>query len=176
MSLKPFDDQPYPDEDSYETPPELYERLQIQYGMNFELDVAANSFNTKCKFYLANAMFEEWGIKINQFNKEIRTVDDWCNPPHTMNEQFIRRAESQYLKHNLNIVMIVPANVVGTKTWHELIENETTVFRENHPVKGRPIFLKNGRLTKYPSRNSYVSIVWRKKNRIAGYLEEKRND
>ena len=170
MSLKTFDNQPPPNEDSYETPPELYERLQEQYEMNFQLDAAAVGYNSKCPDFLASALFQEW----NRSKDDI--VDVWCNPPHSMNEEFIRRAELQHIKHNINIVMIIPANVVGTKTWHELIENETTVFRENHPVKGRPKFLKHGRQTKHPSRNSYVSIVWRRKHSVVGYLEGRENE
>ncbi len=157
MSLKEFDDQPPPDEDSYETPPELFERLELQYNMDFDLDTAAKEYNTKCDYYLDNSMFQEW-VRDRGYR-----VDVWCNPPHSMNEEFIRRAEAQYLKHNINIVMIVPANVIGTKTWHELIENELKTFRENHPIKGRPKFQKNGKNTKHPSRNSYTVIVWRKK-------------
>lgn len=157
--MKNFDDQPPPDEDSYETPRELFERLEKQYGMKFRLDAAAKAWNTKCCDFLTNAMYQEWLGGVNDTFFE----DVWCNPPHSMNDEFIQRAEAQFLKHNINIVMIVPANVIGTTTWHELIENETTVFRENHPVKGRPKFLKNGKKTKHPSRNSYTCIVWRKK-------------
>ena len=34
---------------------------------------------------------------------------------------------------------------------------------EIHPVFGRPRFLRNGRPSKFPSRNSYFVVVWRKK-------------
>lgn len=161
LELKSFDSLDQPDEDSYETPMDMFERLQSQYGMKFELDVATNSqpneyYNSKCYHHLDNAMFQEWVIE----NWKVKE-DVWCNPPHSMNEEFIRRADAQHKKHNINIVMIVPANVVGTKTWHELIETETKCMVENHPLKGRPKFLKLGRKTKHPSRNSYVIIVWR---------------
>ena len=152
LELKAYDIEDQPDEDSYETPDDLYKRLESQYGMFFQLDAAATLENKKCESYIPNAMFNGWGFG----------VDVWCNPPHSMNEEFIRRADAQHKKHNINIVMIIPANVIGTKAWHELIENETITITENHPLKGRPNFLKLGRKTKHPSRNSYVIIVWRK--------------
>lgn len=55
--------------------------------------------------------------------------------------------------------MIVPANCVSTEIWHKYIEDK----REYHAVKGRPVFLKNGKKTRFPSRNSYVCIVWSRK-------------
>ncbi len=158
LELKTFDVEDQPDEDSYETPQDMFERLQKNYGMNFGLDAAAKEYNSKCNdSFLNNAMIQSWK---NPFSLAI--VDVWCNPPHSMNEEFIRRADAEHKRLNINIVMIVPANVVGTKTWHELIETETHTITENHPLKGRPKFLKLGRKTKHPSRNSYVIIVWRK--------------
>lgn len=158
--LNLFDANFHPDEDSYETPKELVRRLEKNYGLKFELDAAANFDNKICEHFLNNAMFQEWVIK---HSISFSVVDVWCNPPHSMNEEFIKRAYTQHRRYGMNICMIIPANVTGTTMYHRLIENETECFVENHPVKGRPIFLKNGRKTKYPSRNSYRSIVWRKK-------------
>ncbi len=158
-TLKEFDKDEFPDEDSYETPWEMLKRFERNYKMNFILDAAARLYNTKCTYFLDNAMFQEWAVPV----LEPKVVDVWCNPPHSMTEKFIRRANIQHNKYNFNAVMIVPANVNGTTTFQRLIENETECFVENHPVDGRPIFLKNGRKTKHPSRNSYTSIVWRKK-------------
>lgn len=157
-TLKEFDNDELFDEDSYETPWELFNRLKKNYGMNFVLDAAARLHNTRCIYFLNNAMFEEWIVK-----ELANYVDVWCNPPHTKTEEFIRRADSQHKKYNINIVMIVPSRLNGTKVWHQLIENETECFVENHPVKGRPHFLKNGKKTKHPPRNAYICIIWRKK-------------
>lgn len=157
-SINDFDLSFHPDEDSYETPLDMFERLEKQYNMNFQLDAAAKENNSKCNdSFLHNAMFQPW-----KNPHSLTQCDVWCNPPHSMNEEFIRRADAEHKRLNINIVMIVPANVVGTKAWHELIENEIDTFTENHPVKGRPVFRKHGRKTEFPSRNSYVIIVWRK--------------
>ena len=150
--LKPIDDRIEPDEDSYETDPELITRFSKQYNLRFLLDAAARSYNTKCQLFLEDALHQEWLLG-----------DVWCNPPHSLNEEFIIRADAQHKKHNINICMIVPANCQSMPTWHKLIESETQIITENHPIKGRPKFFKNGRKTKFPSRNAYRVIIWRKK-------------
>lgn len=153
--LKKFDDQEDPDEDSYETPPALLERMAKYYSLNFELDAAATKENKVCEFYLDNALHQEWATPVFH-------LDVWCNHPHSLNEEFIRRADAQHKKHNINICMIIPTNCQSAAFWHEIIENETEVFVENHPVDGRPHFLKNGKKTKYRSRNAYRVIIWRR--------------
>ena len=60
-------------------------------------------------------------------------------------------------KKRMKILMIVPANSVSTRVWHQYIEGK----REYHGIKGRPVFLKNGHPTQWPSRNSYIVILWR---------------
>lgn len=155
--LKLFDDVVEPDEDSYETDPKLIERLQKQYGLNFGLDAAATEENSQCKQYLHDALHQEWsGVAYKP--------DVWCNPPHSLNEEFIKRADTQHKEHNINICMIVPTNCQSMPTWHKLIENETEVITENHPILKRPNFFKLGRKTKHPSRNAYRVIIWRKQN------------
>jgi phage N-6-adenine-methyltransferase len=153
--LKQFDDTNTiveEDDDNYETPDELFYSLTTNYNIIPRLDACATKENTKCQYFLTDALHQQWmigGI----------AVDVWCNPPGSLQLKFIERAESQYLKYNMNIIMIVPANCVSTEIWHQYIERK----REYYAVKGRPIFLKNGRKTKFPSRNSYVCIVWRRK-------------
>ena len=156
--LKEFDDQVDPDEDSYETKPSLVKHLEKQYNLDFKLDASATEKNTKCEFFLDNALYQEWllGPIANT------TVDVWLNPPHSLNEEFIRRAHAQWKKHNINICVIIPQNTCSAGYYHELIENETRCFVENHPLLKRPTFLKNGRKTKYGSRNAYQVIIFRK--------------
>lgn len=155
--LKEIDDRVEPDEDSYETDPDLIFRLELQFGLNFDLDAAAKDYNAKYDYFLNDALHQEW-TRSNGYK-----VDVWCNPPHSLNEEFIIRADAQHKKHNINICMIVPTNCQSMPTWHKLIESETILITENHPIKGRPKFFKNGRKTKFPSRNAYRVIIWRKK-------------
>lgn len=157
--LKKFDPAVDPDEDSYETPLKLMGHMAKNYGLKFELDCAAVKENRVCIEYLDDALHQEWVIKVG---KDVVLVDDWCNPPHSLTEEFVRRANAQHKKWNINICMIVPTNCQSAKFWQELIENEKFCYIENHPIAGRPHFLKNGRKTKFGSRNAYRVIIWRK--------------
>ena len=149
--FKLVDDRQEPDEDSYETDPRLFCKLAELYNLKFQLDACAKDYNRKCLLYLTDAMHQEW-----------LPGDVWCNPPHSLNEEFIRRADAQHKKYNINICMIVPANVQSSNVWSELIEDDYHNMVENHRIKGRPNFLKLGKKTKYPSRNAYRVIIWRK--------------
>lgn len=144
-------------DDEFWTPKSLYDDLCKKYSVLPLIDVAANADNSKCRFHLYDALHQEWVLDDDE--NKIKTeyyCDIWCNPPHTKTEEFIRRAESQHLKHGITIMMIVPANVLSTKVWHQLIENK----REYHAIEGRPKFLKHGVPSKFPSRNAYVVILW----------------
>lgn len=159
--LRAFDDLEEPDEDSYETDPKLIKRMEKNYNLHFELDAAAKDYNTKCFRYLDDALHQEWYIyKADGIEKNF--VDVWLNGPHSLNEEFIIRADAQHKKHNINICMIVPTNCQSMPTWHELIESETEIITENHPLLKRPSFFKRGRKTKHTSRNAYRVIIWRK--------------
>ena len=157
--LKEVDDTVAPDEDGYETEPNLVKHFEEIYNLKFELDASATYENRKTFAYISkeeNALFIEW--LVNDIG-----VDTWLNHPHSLNEEFLRRADAQHKKHNINICMLIPANTMSTDYYKELIENETTRFVENHPVQPRPKFLKNGRKVKMGSRNAYQVIIWRKK-------------
>ena len=145
-----------PDEDSYETDPQLFQRLQKQFNLNCALDAAAVPNNTLCDNFLTDALAQEWLVND-------KPVDVWCNHPHSLNEKFVLRANQQHKKHNINILMIIPTNCQSAKFWHDTIETETKVMIENHPLEKRPQFLKLGVKTKYPSRNAYRIVIWRKK-------------
>lgn len=151
--LKQFDDNIIDDQDQYETPRELFDHLRYKYDIFPLLDVAANVNNSKTQFHLHDALHQEWVL-----GKEI--VDVWCNPPHSKTEEFVLRAENQWLKYGMNILMIVPANSICASYFD-------SIFRLNHAryyrISGRPQFLRDGRPSKFPSRNSYFAVVWRKR-------------
>jgi len=165
--LKSFDNIVDLDEDSYETPSKLKARMAKNYGLDFQLDAAATAENKLCEHYLDDALHQEWVIDPGN---HVIIVDVWCNPPHSITEEMVRRADEQHKKWNMNICMIVPTNCQSARFWQDLIENEKMCFVENHPVAGRPHFLKHGRKTKHGSRNAYRSIIWRKKTSIVTSL------
>ena len=145
--LKEFDDTGLDNEDEYETPWELYADLCETYNIHPHLDVAANRHNSKTDAFLDDALYEEW----NHYGEDV-----WCNPPHSKTEEFVLRADWQWDKHNINIMMIVPANAICAHYFDVILEHA-----EYHRISGRPHFLRNGIPTKWPSRNSYFVVIWR---------------
>lgn len=143
--LKEFDDTVH-DEDEYETPDELYNRLCVTYEIYPQYDAAANAENTKCSMFGTESLHYDWP-----------PLDTWCNPPHSKTEEFVLMAHTQWIKHNKNIMMIVPANAICAHFFDEILDNHA----EYHRIPGRPRFLQNGKPTKYPSRNSYFVVIWR---------------
>ena len=87
-----------------------------------------------------------------------RFADVWCNPPHSKTEKFVRKAVQQWAKHNISIMMIIPANSICTKYAEQCIEPHA----EYHPIFFRPKFLRDGVASKDPSRNSYFVVIWRR--------------
>jgi hypothetical protein len=111
--------------------------------------VCATQQNTKCILHInekINSLRQDWDH------------DSWCNPPHSMTGDFVRKAYSEWLKNNINIILLIPANTVSTGYWHEYIEGIT----EYHAVKGRIKFLRDGMPSKFQSRNSYMVVIYRK--------------
>lgn len=138
-------------DDEFETPQQLFTDLCKKYKIYPELDVAATHENRKCKLYYSkedNALEQEFAF------------DVWCNHPHTLHAQFVEKCRTQWEKHNISIMMIIPANCMRTTYWHRHIEG----IAEYHAIPGAIRFLKNNKPTKESSRNAYVCVIWRKKN------------
>ncbi len=152
--LKEYDDTEIV-EDNLETPQALFDELCKIHQLIPELDVAAddNGSNSKCKYHLLDALSESW-------NYPKYTETAWCNPPHSKTEEFVKRAESQWQIHNINIMMIVPANAICAHFFDYTFEEGHARY---YRISGRPRFLFKGRPTKHHSRNSYFVVVWRKR-------------
>ena len=136
-------------DDEWETPKEFFDELCEKYNIHPTLDVCATQQNTKCILHIneeINSLSQDWD------------QDSWCNPPHSKTGDFVRKAYSEWLKNNINIMLLVPANTVSTSYWHEYIENVT----EYHAIKGRIKFLRDGLPSKFQSRNSYMLLIYRK--------------
>lgn len=133
--------------DEYETPDELYHSLCEKYHIEPHYDVACNVDNVKCFAGLTHSLDDNihW------------TRDVWCNPPHSKNEEFVRKAYLEWIRNNINILMILPTNTMSSKYWHECIEGNA----EYHPIKGRIRFLVDGKPSEHCSRNAYVCVIWR---------------
>lgn len=135
--------------DEYETPNEIFEFLCKKYKIFPELDVCAEYGMNKCaKFYSK----QENGL--NGWWK----YDSWCNPPQTECKNFVLKADQEWFENNINILMIVPANVLTSQYFSTIIDNV-----EFFPIPGRITFLVDGKKSKYPARNGYFVVIWRKR-------------
>lgn len=144
--------------DEWETPFELYTHLCEKYNIHPELDVACTIKNKKCRIYYARDMEDPIdggfmdGLVFNWHS------DVWCNPPHSKNKEFVRKAYDEWVKHNINVLMILPANALCTN----YAENWIEPFAEYHPINRRFYkFLYHGE-KKDSSRNGYFVVIWRK--------------
>ena len=136
-------------DDEWETPKEFIEELCEKYNIYPRLDPCATSANRKCLLFFTeeeNGLHQEW------------EHDVWCNPPHSITGDFVRKAYNEWLQNNINIMLLVPANTISTIWWHEYVEDIT----EYHAIKGRIRFLRDGKPSEFVSRNSYILIIYRK--------------
>lgn len=143
------------DEDNYQVPPKLYNKLIQQYQIFPTLDVCADEINRMCLNYISkkeNALHTEWLVNG-------RPATFWGNPPGSLQLKFIERAEMQVQRYGMKGMFILPSRVLGTPVWHKYIEGK----REYHAIQGRPRFLKNGRETKWAAMHAYVVVIWRDK-------------
>lgn len=135
-------------DDEFETPPELFCELLRKYDFKPILDAAATKENRKCLMYFSkedNALEQDWKYAT------------WVNHPHSLHEQFVQKAYQEWQKHNVTIMMIIPANCGRTTYWHKYIEG----IAYYSMIKGSITFLKNGKPTKDSSRNAYCVVIWR---------------
>ncbi len=151
--LKQFDDTVH-NEDEYETPQKLFDSLCDDWQIYPVVDVAANDDNTKCQSYMPDALRGHWTFQ----NK---AEDLWCNPPHSLTEEFVKKAYHEWQLHNMNILMLLPANSICAHYFDEIFENTHIHY---HRIAGPITFLQNGRKTKFPARNRYFIVIWEKRN------------
>ena len=139
--------------DEYETPKEMYLQLVSKFNINPILDACANIDNTKCAYWYSkedDALSKTWDL------------DTWVNPPHSLTKQFVKKADQEWQKNNINILMIIPANSICAKYCNDIFENKHATY---HRINGRPVFHVAGKKLSEPARNSYFAIVWREDQR-----------
>lgn len=137
--------------DEYATPFWLFIYLCNLYNFFPDTDICATEQNKKCKNFIdktKNALKIQWKFK-----------GVWCNPPHTLTEEFVTKAYNQWFYFNTPILMIIPANSMCTKYAEKYIEGSA----EYHPIFTRPNFLVDGKPSEFNARNGYFSIYWKKR-------------
>jgi len=159
MELKETDDTIHEVNDEYETPTWLFTQLIEEHKIFPKLDMACNDDNCKCLHGTqVDALQYDW-----IWHGDI--LDIWCNPPHSKTEDFVKRADVQFRKYNMNILMIVPANAICSHYFDEIFSSGRATY---HRIPGGISFKQNGKKTGN-SRNRYFSIVWKAKPSVSNY-------
>ncbi len=143
--------------DDWETPQELFDFIVGEIGFTPELDACAEYGNNKCaKFYSK----EEDGLA-----HEFKNWNIWINPPHSETAKWVKHANQQWERNNVNIVMLIPANTMSSIYFHKYVEAvvRTTKLVRYFPLLGRIRFLQNGKQSQHKSRNSYIVVVFNKR-------------
>ena len=128
--------------DLWETPPDLFKRICIQYGVKPSLDVCASRLNRKCRYFFAEAddgLAQDWNRPF------------YCNPPYSQVEAWLDKANREVDRHKITGLLLTFAKT-DTGWWHRQIEGR----HETHFHRGRIIFYHDG----LPGKNSapYPSV------------------
>ena len=113
----------------YETPDEIFEPLNKEFG--FTLDVCATAENAKCKKYFTkddDALSKKWeGVC-------------WMNPPFgRVMQKFVKKAYEES-RNGATVVMLIPVRS-NTNWWHKYVmQGEIRFIRGEVKFKGH----KNG--------------------------------
>lgn len=141
--------------DIWETPKNVFDWLCAKYKFYPVLDICANYENKKCISYFGsdNTMKEyKDGLK-NRWAKK-----NWCNPPHSETEKWVKKACQEFIEYHNETMMIIPANSTTTSYAECCIEPHA----ESYPIYERPRFKQDG-IQKDSARNGYYVILWRRK-------------
>ncbi len=149
--------------DEWETPKALFEWLCARYQFYPKLDVCATIKNKKSDEFIPQT-FDEYkkdeysgavyfnGLNANWFEK------NWCNPPHSETELWVKKACKEFVENGYETMMIIPANSTTT-SYAECCING---IAESYPIFERPRFKQDGK-EKDVARNGYYVILWRAK-------------
>src|SRR5574344_226839 len=121
----------------WSTPQDLYEELDNEF--HFDIDLCANSNNTKCKNYFSeedNSLIQDWEGFIG-----------FCNAPYGRDiKNWVRKAYYEGSKPNTTIVMLIPART-DTTYFHNYIYGKAEI----RFIKGRLKFGESKNSAPFPS-------------------------
>lgn len=123
--------------DEWETPKELYKKLDEEF--KFNLDPCASKNNAKCtKFFTKenNGLEQSWG-----------GYNVFCNPPYGKEiEKWVKKSYEESQKEKTIIVMLIPART-DTTWFHKYIYNKAEI----RFLKGRLKFSESKNSAPFPS-------------------------
>ena len=135
--------------DEWQFPWENFIDLTYVYNFHPTLDVCATKENRQCVRFFdekINGLKQRWDPK------------NWCNPPHSMTEEFVKKACWEFLLNDNETIMIIPANSICTN--YSL--THIIGIAEYYPIIGKINFLHYGDEIDR-SRNCYFVVIWRNK-------------
>ncbi len=122
--------------DLWETPQELFDRLDARF--HFEVDVCATAENAKCKRYYTkevDGLAQKWeGVC-------------WCNPPYGREiGKWVKKAYEAALTGEAQVVMLLPART-DTAWFHDYIYGKAQICF----LRGRLKFGRSKNSAPFPS-------------------------
>jgi hypothetical protein len=107
----------------------------------------------------------------------------WCNAPHDIYKQVIPRLYQQYLKHDFNVITLIPSTNMRTNYWHEYVEPNKMFTHDNgfayyYPVRGAVYFTLDQQFLldikgrKSHAHNGYLILLFVKKSNIKNFKEK----
>jgi phage N-6-adenine-methyltransferase len=105
------------DANAWRTPPDLFERLNAQYG-GFSIDLAASSDNALCPcFYTRedDGLAQSWANEVG-----------WCNPPYDDIASWVHKAVTSSVHDDALTVMLLPVRS-DSEWWRDLVIPFATV-------------------------------------------------
>ena len=121
--------------DDYETPPELFKKINKVF--KFDLDVAAQKETAKCKKWLGpGSKLAEDALNPRPWSLFGKVC--WCNPPYLLWAEFAAKA-AESAAWGVTTVMIVPPRT-ETEAFHDYISQSSEIVF----LQRRVSFLLNG--------------------------------
>ena len=141
-------------DDYFETPDWLFNDIEKETGLRFQLDACANESNTKCVDFL-----DEIADTL-QCTLAIDPI--FCNPPRSKNGKFVTKMYDTWQEENVDIVMLLCWNDLGNKYGEKLLPHilNGEIRVEN---LGKIKFCKGGKESEFVSRLTYFWAHFKKK-------------
>ena len=149
--------------DDYLTPPEIIESVLKKHKKDvFGCDTCCSTNNIPAVFrYKKDGLYGfEDSLKFNEDDGLTGHWSDfnWCNPPFSKCDKFIKKAAEEQKKGNTT-VMLIPARV-ETKYWHDYILKNGKANRPNVEVR----FLRKNITFLDPDTKKPIQIERKKKD------------
>lgn len=176
-------------DDEFDTEERIYYPLIQHWDIIPELDVFSGEHmegdtlksNSKCIYSFTireNAFETEWLLPDGS-----KPTGIWWNDPHSLHKETLERSLNQWLKHDLDILGIIPGNTVRPPFFynnvlrylHRGIEIEPVIDYANPSENGGYMrFEKRGKPTEHISVNGYLAIRYFSKDSWTRFLKKQK--